>query len=71
MCRDADRCNVGSGNDTRLDGFQIAAMQSATTHKEAEMFKKHLTRLLVMVITASISVAMFADVALASMRGKF
>ena len=34
------------------------------------MFKKHLTRLTVMVITASISVAMFADLALAAARCK-
>ena len=46
-------------------------MQSTTTSKEAPMFKKHLTRLTVMVITASISIAMFADVASATARVKF
>ena len=46
-------------------------MQSITTSKEAVMFKKHLTRLIVMVITASITIAMFADVASAGVRAKF
>lgn len=46
-------------------------MQSITTSKEASVFRKHLTRLTVMVVTASISVAMFADVALATARVKF
>ena len=35
------------------------------------MFRKHLTRLSVMVITCSISVAMFAEVASAGMKIKF
>ena len=40
-------------------------MHSITTSKEASMYRTHLTRLTVMVITCSMSVAMFADVALA------
>ena len=41
-------------------------MQSTTTPKEAVMFKKHLTRLSVVVITGSILVAAFAEIALAA-----
>jgi hypothetical protein len=40
-------------------------MQSTTNPKEAVTFKKHLTRLSVMVITGSILVASFAPMALA------
>ena len=46
-------------------------MQSLTTSKEAPMFRRHLTRLTVMVVSASITVAMFADAALATVRIKF
>ena len=46
-------------------------MQFTTTSKEASMFRKHLTRLSVMVITTSITVAMFAEVASAATRIKF
>ena len=46
-------------------------MQSTTTPKEAQMFKKHLTRLSVMVITTSIFMAMSADAAFALYRVKF
>jgi hypothetical protein len=46
-------------------------MQSTTTSKEASMFRKHLTRLTVMVITASTTVVMFAEVALAAARVKY
>ena len=35
------------------------------------MFRKHLTRLTVMVISASITVAMVAEPALALTKGKF
>lgn len=52
----------------RSGGFYSAAMQSTTTPKEAEMFKKHLTRLSVMVITCSILVASFAPMALAAVK---
>ena len=44
-------------------------MQSTTNRKEAEMFKKHLTRLSVMVITGSIIVASFAPIVLAGRNG--
>jgi hypothetical protein len=71
LCRDGDRCNVGTPNDTRSGGFYSAAMQSTTTTKEADMFKKHLTRLSVMVITCSILVASFAPMALACVKVKF
>jgi hypothetical protein len=40
-------------------------MQSTTTSKETTMFKKQLTRLAVMVVTGSILVATYADLALA------
>ena len=43
-------------------------MQSTTTSKEAVMFKKHITRLTVMVITCSILVASFAPSALAGWK---
>lgn len=45
-------------------------MQSTTTPKEAVMFKKHLTRLTVMVITCSILVASYAPMALAGVKYK-
>jgi hypothetical protein len=43
-------------------------MQSTTTPKEAPMFRKHLIRLNVMVITGAILVAGYADTALAARR---
>jgi hypothetical protein len=45
-------------------------MQSITTSKEASMFRKHLIRLNVMVITGSILVASFAPLAQAALRGR-
>ena len=69
MCRRADSCNVGAGNDSEDRPSYAAAMQSTTTSKEAPMIRKHLTRLTVSVVTASIMVAMFTDVALAGYRG--
>ena len=71
LCRDADTCNVGCPNDAEEAPSYSAGMQSTTTSKETSMFRKHLTRLTVMVITASIPVAMFAEVASASIRVKF
>jgi hypothetical protein len=44
-------------------------MQSTTTPKEAPMFRKHLIRLNVMVITGAILVASFAEIASARFRG--
>ena len=43
-------------------------MQSTGSLKEAVVFKKHLTRLTVMVVTASILVASFAELASAGIR---
>lgn len=43
-------------------------MQSTGSHKEAVMLEKHLTRLTVMVVTASILVASFAELAAAGIR---
>jgi len=43
-------------------------MQSITTPKEASMFRKHLTRLSVMVITCSILFAMSVEIASAGIR---
>jgi hypothetical protein len=43
-------------------------MQSTGSHKEAVMFKKHLNRLTVMVVTGSILVASFAELAAAGIR---
>jgi hypothetical protein len=43
-------------------------MQSTTTSKEAPMFRKHLIRLNVMVITGSILVAAYVEPALAAKR---
>jgi hypothetical protein len=43
-------------------------MQSTASHKEAVMFKKHLNRLTVMVVTGSILVASFAELAAAGIR---
>ena len=45
-------------------------MKFDTTSKEASMFRKHLTRLSVMVITGSITIAMYADLASAALRGR-
>ena len=46
-------------------------MQSTTNRKEATMFRKHLTRLSVMVVTGSILVAMYADLASATAKVHF
>jgi hypothetical protein len=43
-------------------------MQSTPKPKEAPMLKKHLTRLTLTVVTASITVAILADGALAGIR---
>ena len=43
-------------------------MQSTGSPKEAVVFKKHLTRLTVMVVTGSILVASFAELAAAGFR---
>jgi hypothetical protein len=68
LCRDADSCNVGEPNDAEAEPSYSAAMQSITTSKEASMFRKHLIRLNVMVITGSILVAAYVEPALAAKR---
>jgi hypothetical protein len=70
LCRDGDRCNVGGPNDAELRGSYALPMKFETTSQEASMFRTHLIRLNVMVITGSILVASFAGPALASMRGR-
>jgi hypothetical protein len=67
-CRHPVIRNVGRRTDGVAATGQGWAMQSTICLEEPVMLKKHLTRLTVMVVTGSILVASYAEMALAGIR---